>query len=216
MAATASHLPLPLKSQWWCSCSVRQPSTIHPPPLPCPHRVQPTNHAFQTCPSKTFLNQHTKFCEPVLYFSSDYLPLQASFEPTLQVIWASTLFFIRLPAPPNHFLTYTPISVSQSHHSFSDYLTLQAIFEPTCQALWAIPVFFVRLPAPPSHFFNRHAKHYEQVPSFLIVFIIHQWLLWHKVIFLCLCCRIFCCLLRLFLGKTLLQDLFLRFGKKAL
>ena len=83
-----------------------------------------------TCPSKPLLNQHAKRCEPVpsfliilpappsifwtntliavsqsRNFSSDYLPLQAIFEPTRQAIWANSVILHRI-----HHSSMTPLA----------------------------------------------------------------------------------------------------------
>ena len=145
-----------------------------------------------TCPSKTFLNRHAKRYEPVPYFSSDYLLLQAIFEPTPQVLWSSPVithqincpsnifwnshakhcepvpsFFIRLPAPPGHFRTNMPSAVRQYHRSSSYYLPLQAIFEPTYQVLWSSSAIFIRFTAPPSHFVTNTPSTVSQSRHFL-------------------------------------------------
>ena len=95
-------------------------------------------------PSKPFLNQHSKYCEPVPSFSSDYLPLQAIFEPTRQALWAKPVFFI--------IFISSDWSLGPLYQSILTSLPLQDISD-------------------------RHANPCETVPSFLIRFIIHQWLL---------------------------------------
>ena len=124
VAATYYGRPLPLKSQGWLSCSAHLPSTVNPPALPCLHWVHPTNQDWQACPSKPFWNQHAKCCDPVQYFSSDYLPIIAIFQLTGQALWASTIYVIILPAPQSHFGNNTTSAVSQFRHSSSDYLPL--------------------------------------------------------------------------------------------
>ena len=147
-------------------------------------------------PLQAIFNQHNKFCEP-------YLSLKAIFEPTCQNLWSSPFithqitcpskpflnqhakrcepvlsFLIRLPAPPSHFRTNMPSTVSQSRHSSSYYLPLQAIFEPTCQVLWASPIIFHYISCPSNPFLNRHVKRCEPFPSFLIILTsppIHLW-----------------------------------------
>ena len=71
--------------------------------LPAPPRYFQTDTPIQSlwsspvipqhinCPSNTFSNQQAKRHEPVPYFSSDHLTLQAIFEPTRQALWASPI-----------------------------------------------------------------------------------------------------------------------------
>ena len=102
-AMSACH-PSPLKIQWWCFRLNRPPSIIDPTALPCPHWVQPTNQDCQDCPSKLFFNPHAKRYEPVLYFLSDYLPLQAIIKPTCQALWASPVVPHHITCPSKPFL----------------------------------------------------------------------------------------------------------------
>ena len=101
--STASCCPPPIKRLWWRSLSVQPPSTINPPAMPCPHRVHPTDKACQTWPSKPFSNRHAKQCEIVSSFSSDYLTLQAIFEPTHQALWVSPVITHRITWPSKIF-----------------------------------------------------------------------------------------------------------------
>ena len=143
--------------------------------------------------------------------SQQNLPLQAIFEPTSQLLWASTVFFIRLHTPPIHFRTDTPSTVSQSHlfiklpapsshfwtytlsavsqscHSYPYYLPHQDIFEPIFQALWSNSIIPHHITCPSKTFLNWHDKCCESVPLVLIGFSIHQWLLWYRSIFLWIC-----------------------------
>ena len=139
MPATASHHLPPINIQWWRSRSVRPPSTVDPPVLPCPYQLHPTNQSCQACPSRPFLNQHTKCYEP-------YLPLQSILKPTCQSKRCEAVLSLlnRLPAPPRHFRTDTPSAVSQCHNYSTYYLPLKTIL-------------------------NWHAKRCEQAPSFLII-----------------------------------------------
>ena len=174
------------------------------------------------CPSKPFSSRHTK-PSPVIqshHSSIDYLPLQAISEPTRQAkpCEKGLVILHNITFPTNPFLNQhaNPNAVSQSHHPPTDYLPLQAIFEPTRQAPWGSPTIPHQITCPSKPFLNQHAKRCDPVPSFLIRFIIHQWLLWHKSNFLYFCKCIFCCLICLLLRKTHLQDLFLCFSRKSL
>ena len=130
VSATASCWTLPLKIQWWRSCSGQPPSTLDPPSLPFPHWFHPTYQAFQACPYKPFFNQHAKCC----YI---YLPLQSISEPTRQANPCETLlsFHNRLPAPPSHFRTDMPI-----------------------QVLWYSPLIPHQITFPSNPFSDPHAK----------------------------------------------------------
>ena len=92
------------------------------------------------CPSKPFLNRYAKRCEPFHYFSSDYLSLQAIFEPTRQALWASPVITHHITFPSNpisnqHAKRCEPVPSLSSY-----YLLLQSIFKPTRQDLWSIPI----------------------------------------------------------------------------
>ena len=104
---TTSRHPRPLKSQWWHYHYGCLDSTFKPSALTFPHRFHPTNKYFQSWTSKPFFNHHAKFCET-------YLPLQAIFELTNQSKPCEKFlsFLNVLTAPPSHFPTNTPISVS--------------------------------------------------------------------------------------------------------
>ena len=142
-----------------------------------------------TWPSKPFSNQYSKtiFVKQSHRSSTDYLPLQAIFEPPRQSNPCEIVpsFLNRLPAPPSHFRTNMPSAMLQSRNYSSDYLPLQLIFKPTRQALWASLVIPHHITCPSKLFLNRHARRCEPVPSSLIGFITNQCLLYHKSIILC-------------------------------
>ena len=154
METTAYHRLLPLKSQCWRSCSFRLLLTVYQPKLPYPHWFHPTDQAYTAWPPKPFSNQHAKCCDPVPSFCSYYLPLQAIFEPTHQVLWSSTIIPQQNTCPSKTFSNLHAKCCELLPYFSSYYLPLQAIFELTHQALWANPVFFIKLPAPPSHFWT--------------------------------------------------------------
>ena len=136
------RLTLPLKSQWWRSCSAFPQSLFR---THCPVSIRYTwpikpakpthpshswtntpsavrqSHIFHqiNSPSKPFSNQHANSCEPVPSFLN------------------------RLPAPIRHFWTYTPSAVSQYH-------------------------LFHQITCPSKPFSNQNAKCCDPVPSFLI------------------------------------------------
>ena len=126
--ATASCCPLTLKSQFLCSRSGRPTSTVNRPELPCNHFVHPTNQSFQAWPSKTFVNQLAKCCDPVPYFSSDFLILQSLFELTRQAPWDSTVIPQQITCTPNPFLNWHTKHYDPVQSFSSSYLPLQDIF----------------------------------------------------------------------------------------
>ena len=104
VSATASCWTLPLKIQWWRSCSGQPPSTLDPPSLPFPHWFHPTYQACQACPYKPFLTN----------------------TPSAVILTCPSNQFLNRHAKP--------IPVRHYCHSTIDYLPLQAIFERTCQS----------------------------------------------------------------------------------
>ena len=118
------------------------------------------------CTSKPFSSWHTK-PSPVIqsrHSSIDYLPLQSIFEPTRQDKRYEPFISLlnRLPDPLIHFWT-----------------------DALSQALWACPVITHQITCPSKPFFEPTHQVLWASTSFLIIFIIHQWLLWHKAIFIC-------------------------------
>ena len=128
--STSSHRPRLAAPQekCWRSCSGRPPSTVNPLALPYPHLVHPTDQACQYCPSKPFLNWHSKWCQTFLYFSSVYIPLQSIFEPTHQVMWSSPIIPQQITCPYKPFLNRHAKICDPVPYFSPDYLPLQAIF----------------------------------------------------------------------------------------
>ena len=166
--ATASCWPLTLKSQFLCSRSCRPPSTVNPHAMPCPHWVHPTNQSFQASPSKPFVNQLAKCCDPVPYFSLDYLTLQSIFGLTCQAPWASPVIPQQITCPSNPFFNWHTKHYDPVPSFSSSYLPPQAIFEPTRQDMWASPVIPHQITCHSNPFLNQHAKRCEPVLSFHI------------------------------------------------
>ena len=134
--------------------------------LPCPVPIGytlPINPA-KPAPPKPFWDQHAKWCEPVPYFSSYYLPLQAIFKPTRQALWSIPVTPHHITCPYNPFSDRQATRCKQVLHFSSYYLPLQEIFGLTRQALWDILVFPRQITCPYKPFLNRQTKCFEPVP----------------------------------------------------
>ena len=81
---------LPLQAIFETTHQALWASPIIPQHITCPTSAVIQSCIFHhiICPSKPFLNRHAKRCEPVPYFSLDYLPLQAIVKPTRQTLWS--------------------------------------------------------------------------------------------------------------------------------
>ena len=179
-----------------------QPS-IHPHwpvPIGSNRPIKPANNSPQsyfltntpssvslTCPSKPFSNRQVNTCETVPSFLNilPSLPRHFQTDTPSQSLWDSPVIPYQLTCLSKPFSNQhsNPSAVSQSCHSSIDYLTLQAILGPTLQSPWASPVITHQITFPSKPFLNRRAKRCEPVLSFLIGFIIHQWLLCIKQFF---------------------------------
>ena len=178
----ASLRPLPLNIQWWCSCYRRPPSTVNLSARICTHQVHPTNKACQASPPKKFLKRHAKRCEPVPSFSSaSFHQIHHQVHPTNQSCQAcpSKPFLNRHSKRCGPVPYFSSDSFHQIHHWFP----------PTDQACQTCPYY---------QSLDRNSKLFDPDPSFLIRFIIYQWLLWYKAISLLLLMHLLLTFLPLF------------------
>ena len=143
------------------------PALNHPSSCTALSPSDPPNQS--SLPSLTLqaiLNPHDKFYYPVPFFSSDYLPLQAIFEPKRQVLWSSPLIPRQITCPSKKFSNGHAKLCDPVLSFSSDYLPLQSIFEPTHQVLWASTTITHHITFPFKPFSNRCAKRCEPVLSF--------------------------------------------------